>query len=901
MKNEKFHITGMTCAACQANITRNVGKLDGVEEVNVSLLANQMTVAYDEEKTDEQAIIHAVTEIGYGASGTGTEAQKDSGFGKEWQNRREMTEENQKEMQRRLITSLAILIPLMYVAMGPMMSLPVPGFLVGMENSLISALTQLLLTVPVMIINRHFYQSGFKALVKKAPNMDSLVAIGSAAAFVYGVFSMYRMAYGFGHGDMDLVHQYGHELYFESCAMILTLITVGKYLEARSKAKTSDALRKLVDLAPKTAVVLRDGIEQVIPAENVTAGDIVVIKPGGSIPVDGVVTEGHGYVDQAAITGESVPVEKKAGDEVISATINKNGSFLFRASRVGDDTTLAQIIRLVDEAGNTKAPIARLADRVSGVFVPTVIIIAILTAIVWLIAGQSFEFALSNAIAVLVISCPCALGLATPVAIMVGTGKSAEYGILIKSAVSLETLHSIDTIVLDKTGTITVGHPSVTDVILWNKKNTREEFLAAAAAVEAGSEHPLAVAVVEKAGQEGLVLPKTEAFDSLAGRGVSAVINGKRYLAGNMAFLQENGLLKQPELQKKVQEQADSLASEGKTPLLFACDEEMEGIIAVADTVRETSKAALRQFKEAGLKVVMLTGDNRITAEAIRKRLDIEEAISEVMPTQKESCIRELQEKGHKVAMVGDGINDAPALTRADVGIAIGAGTDIAIDSADVVLMKDSLADVVTAIDLSKSVIRNIRMNLFWAFFYNVCGIPVAAGLLYPMFNIRLSPMIGAAAMSLSSVCVVTNALRLRFFKGRTLPSDTAEEQKKNGTADSGTAELRTAEISAGDDSHESNKEANWEVKKEERNGEKMPSGKGEKEMEKVIEVEGMMCAHCQMHVQKALAAVEGVSEAAVDLEAKKAVVKLSQEVSDETLMKAVEDAGYTAVSCSVQ
>ena len=900
MKNEKFHITGMTCAACQANITRNVGKLDGVEEVNVSLLANQMTVAYDEEKIDEQAIIHAVTEIGYGASGTGTEAQKDSGFGKEWQSRREMTEENQKEMKRRLITSVAILIPLMYVAMGPMMSLPVPGFLVGMENSLISALTQLLLTIPVMIINRHFYQSGFKALVKKAPNMDSLVAIGSAAAFVYGVFSMYRMAYGFGHGDMDLVHQYGHELYFESCAMILTLITVGKYLEARSKAKTSDALRKLVDLAPKTAVVLRDGIEQVIPAENVTAGDIVVIKPGGSIPVDGVVTEGHGYVDQAAITGESVPVEKNAGDEVISATINKNGSFRFRASRVGDDTTLAQIIRLVDEAGNTKAPIARLADRVSGVFVPTVIIIAILTAIVWLIAGQSFEFALSNAIAVLVISCPCALGLATPVAIMVGTGKAAEYGILIKSAVSLETLHSIDTVVLDKTGTITVGHPSVTDVILWNKKNTREEFLAEAAAVEAGSEHPLAVAVVEKAGQVGLVLPKAEAFDSLAGRGVSAVIKGKRYLAGNMAFLQENGLLKQPELQKKVQEQADSLASEGKTPLLFACDEELEGIIAVADTVRETSKAALRQFKEAGLKVVMLTGDNRITAEAIRKRLDIEEAISEVMPTQKESCIRELQEKGHKVAMVGDGINDAPALTRADVGIAIGAGTDIAIDSADVVLMKDSLADVVTAIDLSKSVIRNIRMNLFWAFFYNVCGIPVAAGLLYPMFNIRLSPMIGAAAMSLSSVCVGTNALRLRFFKGKTIPSDAAEEQKKNETADSGTAQLRTAERSAADDNREPDKEAIKEGK-EERNGEKMPSGKGEKEMEKVIEVEGMMCAHCQMHVQKALAAVEGVSEAAVDLEAKKAVVKLSQEVSDETLMKAVEDAGYTAVSCSVQ
>lgn len=878
MKNEKFNITGMTCAACQANITRNVGKLAGVEEVNVSLLANQMTVAYDEEKTDPETIIHAVTEIGYGASGTGPEAQKDGGFGKEWQSRRERTEENRMEMKKRLVASVCLLVPLMYVAMGPMMSLPVPGFLVGMENSLISALTQLLLTVPVMIINRHFYQSGFKALVKKAPNMDSLVAIGSAAAFVYGVFSMYRIAYGFGHGDMELVHQYGHELYFESCAMILTLITVGKYLEARSKAKTSDALRKLVDLAPKTAVILRDGIEQVIPAESVVAGDIVVIKPGGSIPVDGVVTEGHGYVDQAAITGESVPVEKKPGDEVISATINKNGSFRFRASRVGDDTTLAQIIRLVDEAGNTKAPIARLADRVSGIFVPAVIIIAILTAVVWLLAGQSFEFALSNAIAVLVISCPCALGLATPVAIMVGTGKAAEYGILIKSAQSLETLHSIDTIVLDKTGTITMGHPSVTDVILWNKQSSRDAFLAEAAAVEAGSEHPLALAVAEEAGREGLTLPEAEAFDALAGRGVSALVKGKRYLAGNMAFLLENGLLKQPELQSRVQKQVDSLASEGKTPLLFAKDGELEGIIAVADTVRETSRAALRQFKDAGLKVVMLTGDNRITAEAIRKKLDIEEAVSEVMPTQKEACIRELQEKGHKVAMVGDGINDAPALTRADVGIAIGAGTDIAIESADVVLMKDSLADVATAIDLSKSVIRNIRMNLFWAFFYNVCGIPVAAGLLYPLFMIRLSPMIGAAAMSLSSVCVVANALRLRFFKGKTVPAVTTADEGKNR-----------------------HPEERKEEGKEERNGAGQPSGKGEMKMEKVIEVEGMMCAHCQMHVQKALAAVEGVGEAVVDLEAKKATVTLLKEVSDENLMKAVADAGYTAVSCQTR
>ena len=894
---EQYTVTGMSCAACSARVEKAVLKVPGVTSCSVSLLTNSMGV---EGTASPQDIVKAVADAGYGAAAKG-EASKSTAAGNVAANDPgDMLKDRETPvLKQRLYASLGFLIILMYFSMGHMMwDWPVPAFFA--DNHVAMGLLQLILTAIVMVINQKFFISGFKGLIHRAPNMDTLVALGSGASLVYSVYALFAMTGAQVRGDMTGVMGYMHEFYFESAAMILTLITVGKMLEARSKGKTTDALKSLMKLAPKTAVILKDGAETVVSIDQVKKGDVFVVRPGENIPVDGIVLEGSSAVDESALTGESIPADKGEGDHVSAATLNQSGFIKCQALRVGEDTTLSQIIQMVSDAAATKAPIAKVADKVSGVFVPAVIAISAVTIIGWLIAGQGIGFALARGISVLVISCPCALGLATPVAIMVGTGKAAEYGILIKSAVSLETLHSIDTVVLDKTGTITVGHPSVTDVILWNKKNTREEFLAEAAAVEAGSEHPLAVAVVEKAGQEGLVLPKAEAFDSLAGRGVSAVIKGKRYLAGNMAFLQENGLLKQPELQKKVQEQADRLASEGKTPLLFACDEELEGIIAVADTVRETSKAALRQFKEAGLKVVMLTGDNRITAEAIRKRLDIEEAISEVMPTQKESCIRELQEKGHKVAMVGDGINDAPALTRADVGIAIGAGTDIAIDSADVVLMKDSLADVVTAIDLSKSVIRNIRMNLFWAFFYNVCGIPVAAGLLYPMFNIRLSPMIGAAAMSLSSVCVVTNALRLRFFKGKTVPSDAAEEQKKNETADSGTAQLRTAERSAADDNREPDKEAIKEVK-EERNGGKTPSGKGEKEMEKVIEVEGMMCAHCQMHVQKALAAVEGVSEAAVDLEAKKAVVKLSQEVSDETLMKAVEDAGYTAVSCSAQ
>ena len=879
MKTEKYNVTGMTCAACQANVTRCVSKLEGVEEVNVSLLANQMTVSYDESKVGEEDIIQAVEKIGYGASSLEQQpaaAQSRGGFRSEWQARQDQAMNSQKQMKRRLISSIVLLVPLMYIAMGSMMGLPVPWFFVGMENSLVNALAQLLLTIPVLFINRHFFQTGFKALWHRAPNMDSLVAIGSGASLVYGLFAMFRLAYGFGHGDVELVHEYAHALYFESAAMILTLVTVGKYLEARSKSKTGDALGKLVDLAPKTAVVLRGGVEQTIPAEQVVAGDIVAIRPGEGIPVDGVVTEGHGYVDQAAITGESIPVEKNPGDQVISATINKNGTFQFQASKVGEDTTLSQIIRLVDEASNSKAPIARLADKVSGVFVPVVIAIAIVTAIVWLIAGMGFEFALSNAISVLVISCPCALGLATPVAIMVGTGKAAEMGILIKSAESLENLHNVDTIVLDKTGTITSGHPAVTDVLPLDRSLTEEQFLAEAAAAEFGSEHPLAQAVVERAQQLGLSLPKAEAFEAVAGRGIRAKVNGREYLAGNLAFLEENHQPATLEERSAAKSVVNKLAQEGKTPLLFLRNGKLLGVIAVADTIRETSRAAIQRFNEMGLHVVMLTGDNKVTAEAIRKELGIEQAISDVLPTQKEAHIRSLQEEGHKVAMVGDGINDAPALTRADIGIAIGAGTDIAIESADVVLMKDSLDDVAAAIDLSRAVVRNIHMNLFWAFFYNVLGIPLVAGVLYPAFQLRLSPMIGSAAMSLSSVCVVTNALRLRFFKRKGAPL--SEKSAPALEASHTDTDNQTAPVE--------------EIPQEPENE------KGSSEMKKVLTVEGMMCAHCQAHVQKALAGVGGVTEAVVDLESKKATVTLAQDVADQALLDAVTEAGYTPVSC---
>ena len=879
MKTERYRVTGMTCAACQANVTRCVSKLDGVDDVNVSLLANQMTVSYDESRLDPEAIMQAVEKIGYGASALEKqESHRDKGgFRSEWQARQSQAIENQKQMRQRLWLSVALLIPLMYVAMGHMLFLPVPWFFVGVENSMISALTQLVLTIPVIFINRHFFQTGLKALWHRAPNMDSLVAIGSGASLVYGLFAMFRLAYGFGHGDLELVHQYAHALYFESAAMILTLVTVGKYLEAKSKLKTSDALGKLVDLAPKTAVVLREGKEQVVPAEQVEVGEIIVIRPGEGIPVDGVVTEGYGYVDQAAITGESVPVEKRPGDQVISATMNKNGTFQFRASKVGEDTTLSQIIRLVDEAGNSKAPIARLADKVSGIFVPVVIAVSVLTAIVWLAVGMGVEFALSNAISVLVISCPCALGLATPVAIMVGTGKAAEMGILIKSAESLENLHNIDTIVLDKTGTITSGHPSVTDTILLTDSLTETQFLSEAAAAEMGSEHPLARAVVEYVQEQGVELAKSEQFEAKPGRGIAARVNGKKYLSGNVSYLKENQAFPSGEEARAAEQVVERLAQEGKTPLLFAREGKLIGVVAVADTIRETSKSAIRQFQEMGLHVVMLTGDNRVTAEAIRAELGIEQAVSDVLPTQKEAHVRALQEQGHKVAMVGDGINDAPALTRADIGIAIGAGTDIAIESADVVLMKDSLEDVVAAIQLSRAVVRNIHMNLFWAFFYNVLGIPLAAGALFPAFGLRLSPMIGSAAMSLSSVCVVTNALRLRFFKSKNVYQ--SEEGSPVGAV-SHIARNKEPIVSATVDSSESEQK------------------KGNGNMKKVLVVDGMMCAHCQMHVQKALAGVDGVVEAVVNLDTKQATVTLSKDVADAVLMEAVTEAGYTPLSC---
>lgn len=867
MKYEKYHVTGMTCAACQANVTRCVRKLEGVDDVDVSLLANQMTVSYDETKLDSSDIIHAVQEIGYGAeSQEGTEDKGKSGFRSQWEKRQEDARKEQNSMKIRLQISILFLIPLMYVAMGSMIGLPVPAVFTGMENTLVSALTQFILTVPILVLNRKFYKTGLKALVKRAPNMDSLVAIGSGASLVYGLFAMYKLAYGFGHRNLSMIHDYGHALYFESSAMILTLVTVGKYLEARSKSKTSDALGKLVDLAPRTAVVIRDGREVTIPSEQVKAGDILVIRPGESIPVDGTVTEGYGYVDQAAITGESIPVEKKRGDTVISATINRNGTFRFRASKVGEDTTLSQIIRLVDEAGNSRAPIARLADKVSGIFVPAVILIAVLTAFLWILAGENFEFALSNAIAVLVISCPCALGLATPVAIMVGTGKAAEYGILVKSAQSLEQLHSIDTVILDKTGTITTGHPSVTDCeILSEEWKDEQQFLAWAAALETGSEHPLAQAVVEKAREWNLELPEVSQFQMEAGRGVTARIDGQLCLAGNLAFMQEQKVIDEEE-QIAAEAQMRMYAEQGKTPLLFVRNSHIQGIVAVADTVRSTSRQAIDSLKKMGIRVVMLTGDNRVTAEAIRQELGITDAVSDVLPTEKEACVRSYQEQGCRVAMVGDGINDAPALTRADVGIAIGAGTDIAIESADIVLMKDSLLDVVTAIELSRSVIRNIHMNLFWAFFYNILGIPVAAGAFFPAFGLRLSPMIGSAAMSLSSVCVVTNALRLRFFK----PG------------------IRTLE------------EAEEEQNKEKQNNEEQEE-KGRDKMKKILTVEGMMCEHCKMHVERALSQVEGVAGAQVDLDAHTAAVTLDQDVADQTLMDAVKEAGYEPVSCRTE
>lgn len=841
MKKVKFDIKGMTCSSCSSHVEKAVGKLEGIQNVNVNLLSNNMIVNYDETILDNEKIIQAVVNAGYGATCEQPKRTKPKG------EKQDVQTENIKSMKKRLITSICFLIPLMYIAMYHMFQewfgLPVPQMITnafhGAENAINFGLTQFLLLLPILYVNRNYFMVGFKRLFKGTPNMDSLIAIGSGAATVYGIFAIYMIGYGLGHNQMELVERYTMDIYFESAGTILTLITLGKYLETKSKGKTSDAIRKLMDLAPKTAIVIREGKEIELGLEEIVVGDIIVIRPGGSIPVDGVVIEGASSVDQSSITGESIPVQKAEGDNVVSGTINKSGFFKMKATKVGDNTTLSQIIKLVEEASNSKAPIAKIADKVSSIFVPTVIVIAILTLVTWLMIGQSFEFALTMGIAVLVISCPCALGLATPVAIMVGTGKGAENGILIKSAESLELLHLVDTVVLDKTGTITEGKPKVTDIITTIRE---QELLQIAGSLEKNSEHPLAEAILQRAKEQQIELSEVKEFAAVSGRGVKGKIEEVNYFGGNLAFMKENSID-----MNKVTSQSDKLLKQGKTVLYFANQNEVIGMIAVADTIKSTSYQAIQELKEKDLEVVMLTGDYKIVAETIGKELGINQVISEVLPQDKEKEVAKLQKQGKKVAFVGDGINDSPALVKAEVGIAIGSGTDIAIESADIVLMKDNLLDSVTAIALSRAVIRNIKMNLFWAFFYNIIGIPIASGIFYPIFGLKLNPMIGALAMSLSSVCVVTNALRLRKFKLK---------HKKNNEND----------------------------KKEEH---------AMNEMVKTIYIEGMQCNHCKMTVEKALGELESVTKVEVSLEDKKAVIELQKEIEDGKIKEIIANAGF--------
>ena len=850
MINKKFHITGMTCTACSAHIEKSVGKLNGIVKVNVNLLNNSMTVQYDESSLDEKTIIKAVQDAGYGASLQGSRPET-------WLKSSEpveMVKNELDEMKNRLVISLIFSLPLIYISMGHMFGLPLPGIFLGHENALTFSFTQLLLTWPVVFVNSKYYHVGFKTLLRGSPNMDSLIAIGSAAALIYGIYAIYKIGYGLGHMDIALVHEYSMNLYFESAAMILTLITLGKFLETRAKGRTSEAIDKLIKLAPKTALVMRENKEAEIPVEDVVKGDVIIVKPGMSIPVDGIIIEGSSTVDESALTGESIPVEKNKGDHVVGASINKSGYFKFRAEKVGDDTTLARIIQLVDEASSSKAPIARMADKISSVFVPVVVVIALVASGVWLLLGYPFEFAFSIGISVLVISCPCALGLATPTAIMVGIGKGAENGILIKSAESLEFASKIDTVVLDKTGTITEGKPKVTDIIAADGITPRQ-LLQMAASIENSSEHPVAEAIVEEAKGQYIDLQAVDSFRAVPGQGIEAVMDKKRIYAGNLKFLAENNVDA-----GAFAAAGFRLAEEGKTPLYFAGEKNVLGIIAVADVVKTTSKAAIKEFEDMGIDVVMLTGDNKKTAEAIRKQLDTR-SISEVLPEDKERVIRDIRSSGKKVAMIGDGINDAPALARADLGIAIGAGTDVAIESADIVLVKSDLLDAVAAIQLSKSVVRNIKQNLFWALFYNSLGIPLAAGVFYTTLGWKLNPMFGAAAMSLSSLCVVSNALRLKLFKPR---------HSKTGGSD--------ARLNGG---------AN--------NTDLLTNKQGEGNMKKIMIIEGMSCSHCSGRVEKALNALNGVN-AVVDLEKKEAVLTLSKTIGDDLLIKTVADAGYTVV-----
>lgn len=765
---EKYNVTGMTCAACQARVQKSVSNLTGVQECNVNLLKNSMVVTYDDKNVNSGQIIVAVEKAGYGAS-------LQQAKGKSAAQAVSPVDTVKKEyetMKRRVIWSFVFTIPLFYISMGHMMGWPLPGFFLGTENSMIYALTLFLLALPVAIINNKYYRMGFKTLFHGSPNMDSLIALGSGASLAYGVYALYKIAWGFGYGDLAMVNQFTHDLYFEGAGTILTLITLGKFFEARAKGRTSDAINKLMNLAPKKATVVRNGVETVIPAEEVEKGDILIVKAGESVPVDGVLLEGSGSVDESAITGESIPVDKQAGDKVIGATINQSGYFRMRADKVGDETALSQIIKLVDEATSSKAPIAKLADKVAGIFVPIVIGIALLAMVVWLICGATFEFAMTIAVSVLVVSCPCALGLATPTAIMVGTGRGASNGILIKSAEALETAHSVNVVVMDKTGTITQGKPVVTDLACQSGV-TEDYLLQIAASLEKLSEHPLARAIVAEAEKRNTQFLPVEQFEQIPGQGIKGSIQGLACLAGNQKLLNAEGIH-----DEALEQLQDQMADQGKTPLFFAAAGKLIGMVAVADVVKPSSKQAIADLQTMGIEVVMLTGDHKKTAEAIRKQVGVDRVVAEVLPQDKEREVRSLQASGKKVAMVGDGINDAPALARADVSIAIGAGTDVAMESADIVLMRNDLLDVTGAIELSKATIRNIKENLFWAFFYNIIGIPIAAGCWYTAFHLKMNPMVAALAMSFSSVFVVSNALRLRFFKpkhGSAVSDNTAE------------------------------------------------------------------------------------------------------------------------------
>lgn len=843
---QRFRVGGMSCAACSAHVEKSVGAVPGVTTVQVNLLAGSMAVEYDETACDSAKIIAAVESGGY-------TAEVDDGKQQAAPAQGEQVDEALHEMKKRIIVSAVFMVVLMHFSMGEMVGLPLPSYAAGMNGMFALALTELVLTLPIVIINRKYYINGFKTLLHRAPTMDALIAVGSGAALVYGIYALVRIGTA---PTPEVAHSFMHDLYFESAGMILTLVTLGKFFEARAKRKTGEAIAALMDLRPKMATVVRGGQTIEVPIELVKVGDLVVVRGGQSVPVDGVITEGSAFLDESAITGESMPVERHAGGTVIGATVSKSGYFVMRASRVGDDTTLSQIIRLVEEAGASKAPIAKLADKVAGVFVPVVMAIALVTAVIWLIAGETPSFALTRAISVLVISCPCALGLATPVAIMVGTGVGAKNGVLFQSAEALENLHNVTSVIMDKTGTVTEGRPVVTDV--QTNGIEKDELLSLALSLEKRSDHPLADAIVRYAHEQNAVERNVSDFEMIEGQGIRASVEGVPCMAGNERMLLASGLA----VPGSMKERSAKFAAAGKTPLFFAANRKVAGVFAVADVLKPTSRAAVQTLEKMNIEVTLLTGDNKKTAAAIASELGVREVIAEVLPQDKERIVREKQAAGRKVAMVGDGINDAPALARADVGIAIGAGTDVAISSADVVLMKSDLMDAVDAIRLSRQTIRNIRQNLFWAFFYNCIGIPIAAGALWVPFGIKLSPMIGAAAMSLSSVCVVSNALRLRFFK--------ASEREKTQQAPVilPQSEVKTPEAA---------------------------QHKEENVMEKTIKVEGMMCMHCVAHVKKALEELPGVT-AEVDLDGGKAVVRAEKLPEDAVLTGAVTEAGYKVV-----